>query len=53
LLAEPVTYHNSFVSDLPVDRTNVAEMAACGWKVENETFNTQHPRGADCTYTSP
>ena len=43
-----VTYHNSFVTDLPVDRTNVAEMAACGrarWKVENETFNTLKTKG--------
>ena len=36
------TYRNSFVTDLPVDKTNVAELAACGrarWKIENETFN--------------
>ena len=36
------TYRNSWVSDLPVDAGNVAEMAACGrarWKIENETFN--------------
>ena len=43
-----VTYHNSFVTNLPIDRTNVAEMAACGrarWKVENETFNTLKTKG--------
>jgi hypothetical protein len=37
-----VTYRNSFVTDLPVTRKNVAEIAACGrarWKIENETFN--------------
>ena len=37
-----VTYRNSFVTDLPVDRDTVAELASCGrarWKIENETFN--------------
>ena len=37
-----VTYRNSFITDLPVGRDNVAELAACGrarWKIENETFN--------------
>ena len=36
------TYHNSFVTDLPVVAGNIAELAACGrarWKIENETFN--------------
>jgi hypothetical protein len=36
------TYHNSFVTDLPVSAGTVAELAACGrarWKIENETFN--------------
>jgi hypothetical protein len=36
------TYHNSFVTDLPVSADTVAELAACGrarWKIENETFN--------------
>ena len=36
------TYHNSFVPDLPVDRDNVAESAACGrarWKIENAKFS--------------
>ena len=40
--AGEVTYRNSFITDLPVDRDNVAELAACGrarWKIENETFN--------------
>jgi len=38
-----VTYRNSFITDLPVSRDNVAELALCGrarWKIENETFNT-------------
>ena len=36
------TYHNSFVTDLPVSADTVAELATCGrarWKIENETFN--------------
>jgi hypothetical protein len=36
------TYHNSFVTDLPVSAGNIAELAACArarWKIENETFN--------------
>jgi hypothetical protein len=34
-----VTYRNSFITDMPVNRENVAELAACGrarWKIENE-----------------
>jgi len=40
--AGEVTYRNSFITDLAVDRDNVAELAACGrarWKIENGTFN--------------
>ena len=43
-----VTYRNSFVTDLAVDRSNVAELAACGrarWKIENETFNVLKNNG--------
>lgn len=43
-----VTYRNSFVTDLPVDRDSVAELAACGrarWKIENETFNVLKTKG--------
>jgi hypothetical protein len=43
-----VTYRNSFVTDLPVGRDNVAELAACGrarWKIENETFNVLKNNG--------
>jgi hypothetical protein len=43
-----VTYRNSFVTDLPVNKGNVAELAACGrarWKFENETFNTLKAKG--------
>jgi len=37
-----LTYRNSFMTDLPVNRDSVAELAASGrtrWKIENETFN--------------
>src|SRR5208282_6177635 len=50
-IADPkdkVTYRNSFVTDLTVDRDNVIALAACGrarWKVENETFNTLKTKG--------
>lgn len=43
-----VTYRNSFITDLPVHRDNVVELAAGGrarWKVENETFNTLKTKG--------
>ena len=43
-----VTYRNSFVTDLPVNTDNVAELAECGrsrWKIENENFNTLKTKG--------
>ena len=46
--AGKVTYHNSFIIDLPVGPENVAELAACGrarWKIENETFNVLKTKG--------
>ena len=46
--AGKVTYRNSFVTDLPVSKGNVAELAACGrarWKIENEGFNTLKTKG--------
>ena len=46
--ASEVTYRNSFITDLPVDRDNVVELAACGrarWKIENESFNTLKTKG--------
>ena len=45
-----VTYRNSFITDLPVHRDNVAELAACGrarWKIENETFNVLKTKGCN------
>jgi len=46
--AGEVTYRNSFITDLPVDRDTVVELAACGrarWKIENESFNTLKTKG--------
>jgi hypothetical protein len=46
--AGETTYRNSFVTDLPVDQANVAELADCGrarWKIENESFNTLKTKG--------
>src|ERR1700723_4340337 len=43
-----VTYRNSCITDLPLHRDNVAELAACGrarWKIENETFNVLKTKG--------
>ncbi len=43
-----VTYRNSFVTDLAVNKGNVVELAACGrsrWKIENENFNTLKTAG--------
>jgi Transposase DDE domain len=46
--AGKVSFRNSFITDLPVDSDNVAELAACGrarWKIENETFNVLKTKG--------
>jgi hypothetical protein len=46
--AGEVTYRNSFITDLAVDRDSVADLAACGrarWKIENESFNTLKTKG--------
>src|SRR6516164_1647755 len=46
--AGEVTYHNSFITDLPTDRDTVVALAACGrarWKIENESFNTLKNKG--------
>ena len=49
--AGDVTYRNSFITDLPVDRDTVADLAACGrarWKIENETFNVLKNKAPRC-----
>lgn len=46
--AGKITYRNSFVTDLPVNAGNVADLAACAkarWKIENENFNTLKTKG--------
>ena len=46
--AGKVIYQNSFITDLPVNATTVAELAACGrarWKIENESFNVLKTKG--------
>lgn len=43
-----ITYHNSWVTDLPVDGNNIKELVKigrCRWKIENETFNTLKNQG--------
>ncbi len=43
-----VTYKMAFVTSLPVAKSNVAEIAACGragWKIENEGFNVLKNNG--------
>ena len=43
-----VTYKNSWVTDLAVDKNNVATLVKGGrarWKIENETFNTLKNQG--------
>ena len=43
-----VSYRNSFITDLPVSRDNVAALAAAGrarWKIDNESFNTLKTKG--------
>jgi hypothetical protein len=46
--AGKITYRNSFVTDLPVNAANVADLVACArarWKIENENFNTLKTKG--------
>ena len=43
-----ITYKNSWVTDLVVDRDNVVDLVKGGrarWKIENETFNTLKNQG--------
>jgi hypothetical protein len=55
--AGEVTYHNSFITDLPVGQDNVIELAACGrarWKIENEPrVTTSNTISATASSTSP
>ena len=43
-----VTYKNSWVTDIPIDRNNIVILVKGGrarWKIENETFNTLKNQG--------
>ena len=43
-----VTYRNSFITNLKIDRNNVVQLANCGrarWKIENEKFNVLKTQG--------
>lgn len=47
-VGKKVTYHNSWITDIQVDKSNVVEMVRAGrarWKIENETFNTLKNQG--------
>jgi hypothetical protein len=47
-VGQKTTYHNSWVSDITVDKDSVVEMVQAGrarWKIENETFNTLKNQG--------
>jgi hypothetical protein len=46
-------YHNSWITDLDVDVTNVAVVVQIGrtrWKIENEQFNVHKNHGYDLTH---
>jgi len=43
-----ITYKNSWVTDIPIDRSNIKDLVRGGrarWKIENETFNTLKNQG--------
>ena len=45
---EKTNYHNSWVTDITVDRNNIIMLVRAGrarWKIENETFNTLKNQG--------
>jgi len=45
---EKVGYHNSWVTDIPINEQNIRELVRggrCRWKIENETFNTLKNQG--------
>lgn len=47
-VGEKITFHNSWVSDISVNKNNVQELVKAGrarWKIENETFNTLKNQG--------
>lgn len=48
IVNEKTTYHNSWVTDIVIDRDNVSHLVKggrCRWKIENECFNTLKNQG--------
>lgn len=46
--ANKITYQNSWVTDIPINKGNIIELVKlgrCRWKIENETFNTLKNQG--------
>ena len=42
------TYHNTWITDIPIEENNIEELVKIGrsrWKIENETFNTLKNQG--------
>lgn len=42
------TFHNTWITDIPIDEDNIEELVKIGrsrWKIENETFNTLKNQG--------
>jgi hypothetical protein len=53
MVGSKATYHNSWVTDIPVNTDNVVELVRAGrarWKIENETFNTLKNQGYHLTH---
>lgn len=51
--SEKITYRNSWVTDIKLDKTNVeilAKTGRCRWKIENECFNTLKNQGYEATH---
>ena len=45
---EKISYKNSWVTDIEIDRNNIVDLVKggrCRWKIENETFNTLKNQG--------
>jgi hypothetical protein len=52
-VAGELLYHNSWITDLDVDATNVAVVVQIGrtrWKIENEQFNVHKNHGYELTH---
>jgi hypothetical protein len=48
-----ITYHNSWITNIPIQQSNVVELVACGrsrWKIENEKFNVLKNNGYNLSH---